>query len=67
MSTDRTIEITCDIIHKSDKALLIDDGAIKAWIPFSQLVQPSQDDLEIGQQGVEIEITEWIAKTKGLI
>lgn len=51
------VEISCEIITETSKALLIDDGTKKVWVPKSQTI------CEVGY----IVIPEWLAKAKGLI
>lgn len=58
--------IACQVKHKTDKAVLIHDGARDAWIPNSQIEDPDPADLEIGQH-VELLLAEWLAREKGLI
>lgn len=60
------VEISCEIRHKTEKAVLIHDGTQEAWIPFSQIESPDEDEMEIGEH-TEIMMTEWIATEKGLI
>ena len=60
------IEIACEVRVKTDRAVLIHDGAREAWIPRSQIEDPDSDDMEIGQH-ITLMIPEWLAKDKGLI
>jgi len=69
--TRRTLEskehtyITADIRNVTAKAVLIFDGAKEVWIPLSQIEDPVT--FNRGEIGVEIMMTTWIAKEKGLI
>jgi len=56
--------IACEIRRTTDKAVLIHDGAIEAWIPRSQIEDP--EEFETGAH-VEMLMPEWLAKDKGLI
>lgn len=58
--------IACEVKHKTDKAVLINDGTRDAWIPNSLIDDPDLETLEIGET-VDLLIPEWLAKEKGLI
>lgn len=60
------VEISCEVRIKTDKAILINDGANEAWIPRSQIEDPDPEDMQIGETIILL-IPEWIAKEKGLI
>lgn len=61
MSED--IEITCDVLRETDKAYLVHNGEIEAWIPKSQVSDESESLGEI----TSIFIPEWLAEKSGLI
>jgi hypothetical protein len=56
-----------DVIKVTDNAAFLnfiyDDE--QHWIPFSQ-IEDNGESLEEGEEDVEVYLTEWIAKTKGL-
>ena len=60
------VEIACEVRYKTDRAVLIHDGAHEAWIPHSQIEDPAPADMEIGSH-ITLLIPEWLAKDKGLI
>lgn len=51
------VDITCEIQHETEKALLIFDGKRKAWLPKSAT--------EVTENGVTV--PEWLAQEKDLI
>ena len=57
------IEIAVDIEARTDKALLINDGKTKCWIPRSQISDYSGEE----DSPETIFISEWLAGEKGLI
>lgn len=57
------IEIACEVIAETEKALLIHDGKQKVWIAKSQI----RDECETDGKISSIFITEWLANEKGLI
>ena len=63
-SGENYVEVSCDILKITEMAVLIDDGAVKVWIPKSQI--ESANELK-EEDEVEIMVAEWIAKEKGLI
>jgi hypothetical protein len=52
------IDIACTVLHETDKAYLIDDGARKVWLPKSQC--------EKNEDGT-VTLPMWLAKEKELI
>lgn len=61
------VEVTIDIVHKTDDAVLVcdaDDNEV--WIPYS-LMDEDEDDFKIGDEGVELNVAEWFATKEGLI
>lgn len=50
---------------QSGAALLLRIGDDKVWIPRSQIREP--EDADVGRCEFDIEVSEWIAKEKGLI
>lgn len=58
MATDKEVEIECKKIAQIDRAMLIDDGKQKVWIPLSQITDEGEDS---------IFVREWFAYEKGLI
>jgi len=60
--SNEMVEIFGTIIHKTDQALLLDDGDTEIWLPLSQIEYSG----DIGDS-VVVEIPEWICLEKGLI
>jgi len=60
------VEIACQVRFKTDRAVLIHDGAREAWIPHSQIEDPDPEDIEIGQH-ITLLIPEFLATEKGLL
>lgn len=60
------VEIACQVRYKTDRAVLIHDGAREAWIPFSQIEDPDPADME-KESHITLLIPQWLAKDKGLI
>ena len=59
------IEITVTVKHKTEKAVLVNDGGKKdQWVPLSQIT--SDNEIEVGNV-IVIEVPEWLAKDKGFI
>lgn len=63
MSTQRQVEIDCEVIRETDSALLIFDGKREVWIPKSQITDECEDGGEISS----IFIPEWLAVAKLLV
>ena len=63
----KTVELTLDIIHRmqADDTLLLSDGDVEAWVPFSKI--PNFDDDWDSGQTVEVEIPLWLAEKVGWI
>lgn len=77
MGVRKLVEVTVEIKHHTDKAVLVSDGETECWIPFS-LVEELKDILEdttglkvgIEDELAELEtitIPEWLAIQHGLI
>ena len=62
---DNNIEIAVDIIHMTDKAVLVSDGTKEVWISRGHIPDWT-DELEVGHS-ITIFIPEWVATQKGLI
>jgi hypothetical protein len=58
--------IACEVRRITSKAVLVHDGIREAWIPLSQIEDPTSDEIEIGQTN-ELLLPEWLAKEKDLI
>lgn len=57
------IEIYAEVKAKTEKAYMISDGDIEAWVPLSHI-----ENIELLANGVwEIVIPEWLAQEKGFI
>lgn len=65
MSASSYVYVQVDrIVRETDKALLCDIGGEEMWLPKSQIADA--DDYCDGDEDVEIAITDWLAKEKGL-
>lgn len=62
-----TFRFSCTIKHETDNALLVYDDASEEelWIPLSQVEAIHNRDRKTGV--AELEVSEWIAKKKGLL
>lgn len=60
--------IECTIIKapENGKALLVEHQGENIWIPWSQIEDISDANWQEGQT-LDIEITDWIARKKGLV
>jgi hypothetical protein len=57
---------TCELIHETDAAYLVDECGTEIWIPKSQI---EDEDITVGN-GIEylnFGIPEWLALEKGMI
>lgn len=54
----------CTVVRETDAALLVKYDGTQYWLPKSQIADP--DSLEVGDEGVTVSITEWIAEEKGI-
>jgi RNase P/RNase MRP subunit p29 len=55
-------EVTGRIVHETDKALLLDDGTVREWVPKSKVkVEQRRDGT------VEVAMPEWLARDKGYV
>ena len=59
------IEVTGEILSKSNMAILINDGDRDAWLPISQ-IQNYDESWKKGET-VDLEIPEWLATEKELV
>ena len=60
---DEAVEISCELVHETDAAVLINDGDQEVWIPLSKV-----SDRGYGDDGMYyVMIPEWLANQKGLI
>lgn len=55
----------CNVLVVTPKAVLIEVADEKHWFPVSQLADGEDHNLEEGDKGITISVTEWIAKQKG--
>jgi len=61
-----SVTIRGRIEKETEKAFLVVVDGEKIWLPKSQVVADESDPLEEGSEEVDIAITEWIAREKGL-
>lgn len=56
-------------LHQTDAAVLVEYENEEFWIPRSQLLAPSANDLMGYERGdeAEFQVSEWIAREKGLL
>lgn len=59
------VDIAAIVIERREKAVWINAGDRKAWLPLSQ-VELDPEGADAGHS-VEIAMPEWLAKEKGLI
>jgi len=57
------IEIPVEVRARTDKALLVYDGKIEAWVPRSQITDYTGDE----ESPESIFISDWLAGEKGFI
>jgi len=63
MDTD-IVEIDCEIIHRTDNAVLIEIGTDEYWLPKSKIsCVEGVENFEL----TTIEVEEWLAIEKGLV
>lgn len=65
---DETIEIEISkVVHETELAFLflVDDQEI--WFPKSQIIDPAEDDISVGEKDLEVTIPLWLAQEKELI
>ncbi len=60
---DDLVEITVEVIRETDRAYLVSDGEIEAWVPISQVY----DETALSSGARLLEIPAWIAEQQGLI
>lgn len=66
MSQSRWVHLEdCTVRGETDKALLIAYNGEEYWVPRSQIADEGEN-LNKGDKGVTISITEWIAQQKGI-
>ena len=58
MKDPEVIDITAELIHETEKAFLIDDGAKREWVPKSQVEYDG---------GITFTMPTWLDKDKGFI
>lgn len=61
----KLVEIACEVLRETDKALHISDGVVEAWLPKSQVEHHPSDNPR--NRSSVIVMPEWLAKDKGLI
>lgn len=59
------IEIAVEIVHMTEKAVLIFDGAKQVWIPKGAIIDHT-GELETGEE-ITIFLSERMAEEKGLV
>lgn len=58
-----TIELTVEIVHETEKAVLFTDGTAEKWVPRSQI-----QAMESTRNGAwQVTLPEWLAKKNGWI
>lgn len=65
VNRDEYVELDCDIIVVTDKAVLICDGDTQDWVPLSQVNLEGRELVKGKSQ--EIEVKQRIAYQKGFI
>lgn len=56
-----TVEVTADFVKETEKAVLVDDGDNKIWLPKSQI------DYAINDNTIALVLPEWLAVDKGFV
>lgn len=51
--------------HGNSLLCLVDDRTRNVWLPRDQMAKP--EDVSIGAENIDIEITTWLAKKENLI
>lgn len=60
-----TVSVTGRFVRQTDKALCLEiEGQGQVWFPNSQIVD--EDVFDHGEETVTVEVTDWIARQKGL-
>lgn len=54
----------CGIRHVTGAAILVEYDGEDYWLPKSQIADP--ETYEVGDCGVTVSVTEWIANQKGI-
>lgn len=70
----KTIGIACKVVAVTGNALLIHDGTtdkegnpVGHWIPKAQCDLSEVDETKIEGNHLDLEVSEWLAKERGLI
>lgn len=61
--TAPTVEISVEVMAEREKAILVTDGKVEAWIPRSMILDYCEDRGSI----VSIFLSEYFAEEKGLL
>lgn len=67
---DRYAEIDVEILKHADQAMLVTDGVVEAWIPYSQTYEGDARACRLMYPEGESEtivVKEWIAVERGLL
>lgn len=65
MSETAYVSMKVSVIRETEKAMLVNDGSVEAWIPKSQLeYDPEYEIDEHGAETATISIPEWLAEAK---
>ncbi len=69
MGDNQYITVSGIVIAHTSKALLLDDGCVQGWIPYSVIDDCNVDDIEKVEVGdsVEVAIPAWLARDKEFI
>ena len=54
----------CEIVHETDRAMLINYDGNKIWVPKSQINE--LDRLDVGDTNVTVPISRWFAEKEGI-
>lgn len=57
------IEISVTLVHKTERAILVEDGDQEVWLPKSQI----KFDAANAGETISVELPEWLAMKNGLI
>jgi len=64
MTGSGMVDISGELIHETDNAILIDDGDRRVWLPKSQV---EMEGMAFAGYNIKISIPEWLAQEKELI
>lgn len=64
MSRDEFVLLVADVVHITERAILLSCDGEEFWVPKSQVEDP--DNLEPGEEDAEIRVKKWVLDERGL-